>query len=109
MARLAAKRFPLAGVGISAAYLLDAQGIRQIPDTWRSRVARWVCPCWIETEEFNNTVPVFVGRSVVVLFPFFDGRVADFKSKKIASCVMGSCMSTLFLQRCSPKVWGAVG
>jgi hypothetical protein len=27
----------------------------------------------------------------------------------LASCVMDSCISTLFLRRCSPKVLGAVG
>jgi hypothetical protein len=48
-----------------------------MPDTWRSRVACWVCRYWRETEEFNNAVPVFVGGSVLVLFPLLDGGIAD--------------------------------
>jgi hypothetical protein len=28
---------------------------------------------------------------------------------RLASCIMDSCISTLFLRRCSPKVLGAVG
>jgi uncharacterized hydantoinase/oxoprolinase family protein len=51
----------------------------QIPDTRSSRAAYWVRSCRIETEEFNDTIPVFVGRAVLVLFPFLDGSVADSK------------------------------
>ena len=56
----------------------------QIPDTRPSRVARWIRPCWIETEEFDNAFPVFVRRSALVLFPFLDGSVSDSKSKQIS-------------------------
>ena len=38
-------------------------------------------PCRIETKEFNDALPVSIGRAVLVLFPFLDGGVGDSKAQ----------------------------
>ena len=38
-------------------------------------------PCRIETKEFNDALPVSIGRAVLVLFPFLDGSVSDSKAQ----------------------------
>src|ERR1035437_8771583 len=49
----------------------------QIPDTRPSKAACWIFRSRIETKEFNDEFPVFLGRAVLVLFPFLDGGVSD--------------------------------
>ena len=53
----------------------------KFPPTNRSRPACRNNCCRIESEEFNDAAPVGFGRAVLVLLPFFDGRVGDSNSQ----------------------------
>ena len=38
----------------------------------------------VESEEFDDSPPVCVGRPVLVLLPFLDGRIRDSKSQQFS-------------------------
>ena len=82
-------------------------GIRwQIPNRLPSRTACWVRPRWIEPEEFNDALPVLVGRAVLVLFPFLDGGVGDAKAEQISQLCHGQLhIDPLFAEVLSHGSW----
>ena len=49
-----------------------------------SGLARQVGRRWIESEEFNDAVPMGFGRAVLVLFPFLDCGISNSKSKQLS-------------------------
>jgi hypothetical protein len=49
----------------------------RFPTGKRSGLARQVGRRWIESEELNDAAAMGFGRAVLVLLPFFDGRVSD--------------------------------
>ena len=54
----------------------------KFPTRTKSNHACQVRRSWIESKEFNNAAPMGFGRSVLVLLPFFDGRLGNPKSQQ---------------------------
>ena len=71
----------------------------QIRNTLPSRVACWVGWRWIEAEEFNDALPVFVSRAVLVLFPFLHGSAADTKAQHSSQLRRGKLQVDSFLSK----------
>ena len=77
----------------------------QIPDTLPAGVACWVLRSRIEAEEFNDALPVCVGRVVLVLFPFLDGSVADSKPQQFSQLRHGQLhVDSLFAEMLSQSL-----
>ena len=68
--------------------------------------ACWICERRVKSKELNDPIPVFVRRSILVLFPFLNCGIGDSKSQSCSQLRHGKVeVNALFTKMLAKGFW----